>query len=375
MVKVLLVLALGLAACDAYDPPPEATLKLPAAGFWDPSTPVTLTFTEPVDAATLSLAVYPDVRDQERELPPGTPPIVSGCTVQAPCGGMTMALDEAGTTLTLTQNDAFASVIGQPLVLVIARGMADLKGRTRKVDSLYYFQINPESIDQPTDIVLETGALSFVMDLQVVPLTLHMIIDLAVDPDTGRTIIIGTVAKNREKDPAYPTNYPYPAAQIPDLTSNGWSVFFLGRVTDQGDGSYFFQSDPFDVDISVANGAIPVTLTAFQVQGTITPHGGVAADCGEYPGECEGRDKGAGIVSTSGGSFGDPPNPIDAISSSWVGYGFHAAELEAFSGLPRVCRATPCDVMGPAGGDCQMTDPWRPNDIVFGDGETARVCR
>ncbi|MBL8785864.1 MAG: hypothetical protein JNJ59_13245, partial [Deltaproteobacteria bacterium] len=52
----LLALALSTAAaCDTYDPPPEVKLVQPAIGFWVDDTPIELTFTEPIDPATLSI--------------------------------------------------------------------------------------------------------------------------------------------------------------------------------------------------------------------------------------------------------------------------------------------------------------------------------
>ena len=104
-----------------------------------------------------------------------------------------------------------------------------------------------------------------------------------------------------------------------------------------------------DVSIVVLN-TIPVVLTDFQVQGTLRPGG---AD--------DGRDFVSGTLSTSGGGFGDPPNPVDPITTAWDGFGLHTDEVDP--GLPRVCEESPCAEMAAGGGDCQLPSPFEPGAV------------
>lgn len=352
------------AGCDDYDPPPEASLVQPTVGFWTSESPIEITFTEAIDPATLSITIWPGDKDIEGNFRPDVKPLVEHCTLAtSPCGALTLSLDEPAKKATLTQNGAFDDRIGTPLVLQIEKGLSDPSGRERKVDTDFDFQINPRCGNEPIDIDLESGVLTLVANLQVLPIWLHMMLDVAIDADTGKVVIVGTFARvDKDREPALPTNYPYPDGHLPELSDTGWAVTFTGCLVDQHDGTFFLQSDPFDVNITVLN-TIPVTLNGFQVQGTLVPAGGVLADCADFPGVCEGRDKGSGTLSTSGGRFGDPPTEVDPITTAWSGYGFTDLELAAFPGLPRVCAEAPCTVMDENGGDCQLPDPWDPGDV------------
>jgi hypothetical protein len=345
----LLALALSTAAaCDTYDPPPEVKLVQPAIGFWVDDTPIELTFTEPIDPATLSITVWPSEKDIEGNLIWDVTPLVADCTTAtSPCGTMTLTLDESRTRATLTQNGAFAGRIGKPLVLEVAAGLKDVVGRARKVPTSFDFQINPKCGNLPLDIDFETGVMTLTANLQVLPIWLHMYLDFAIDKATGRVQVFGTYARLK-KDGAeqLPPNYNHPDGFEAELGETGWAVTFTGCFVEQSPGVYFLQSDPFDVGITVLN-VIPVTLTAFQVQGTLTLGGGE-----------DGRDKIAGTLSTSGGTFGDPPTNVDPITTAWDGFSVRVSEVDP--GLPQVCEEAPCAAMTAGGGDCQLPAGWNP---------------
>lgn len=351
----------SIAACETYDPPPEVSLVQPQIGFWTSDTALTLKFTEAIDPASLVVTIYPGEKDIEGNFRPDVKPIVEHCSLAtSPCNGMTLSLDEPATTATIIQNDVFADRVGTPLVLIVEKGLRDPKGRTRQVDTSFDFQINPRCGNEPLSIDLQSGVITMTANLLVLPVWLHMYLDMAVDPATGKVVVVGTFAQlDKTRDPALPTNYPYPDGFRPELDENGWAVTFNGCLVDQHDGTFFFQSDPFDVHIVVLN-SIPVVLAGFQVQGTIVPGGGTSADCVDFPGTCEGHDKGSGTLSTSGGSFGDPPTAVDPITTAWTGFGVTSAELASYPGLPRACEDEPCAELDAAGGDCQLPSPWDP---------------
>jgi hypothetical protein len=345
----LLPLLAPVAACETYDPPPEATLVQPEQGFWTDASPIELVFSEAIDPATLELAVWPSDLDVEGQFRPGVVPLISGCTLtSSPCArGLEVTLNDARDRLTLTQKDAFADVEGRPLVLILSAGLADPAGRVRRVETRFDFQINPRCGNEPIDLELASGVLTMAANLQVLPIWLYMYLDLAVDPATGRATVVGTFARLKEGELAG-NNYA-PSAFQAELGPSGWAVTFSGCVVRQPDGGLFFQSEPFDVNI-LALGAIPITLTDFTVQGTLVEGGGEG-----------GRDGGSGTLSTSGGSFGEPPTPIDPITTAWNGLGLGPDEIP--EGLPRVCVADPCAGMDAAGGDCQLPTPWEPGEV------------
>jgi hypothetical protein len=336
------------AACEAYDPPPEATLVQPPEGFWTNASSVEIRFSEAVDPATLELAVWPSELDVEGRFRPGVEPLIAGCTLETmPCDGLEMALNDARDVLTLTQNDAFAAVEGRPLVIILSPGLADDAGRVRRVETRFDFQVNPRCGNEPVDLNLASGVMTLAANLQVLPIWLYLYLDLAVDPATGRARVVGTFA--RLKDSALTGNNYAPADFQAELGPTGWAVEFGGCVVKQPGGGFFFQSEPFDVNI-MALGAIPITLEGFTVQGTLVAGGGEG-----------GRDGGSGTLSTSGGSFGEPPTSIDPITTAWNGLGLAVDEIPP--GLPRTCAADPCATMTANGGDCQLSMPWQPGDV------------
>lgn len=361
-------------ACDDYNPPPEPTLVQPTVGFWTSVAPIEIVFTEPIDPASLVITVWPSEKDIEGNFRPDVKPLVENCSLAtSPCGVLTLSLDEPARKATIVQNDAFEAYEGKPLVLEVHAGLSDPQGRRRHVKTEFDFQINPLCGNQAIDIDLETGAMTLVANLQVLPIWLHMVLDFGIDKTNGKALVVGTFARLKPADPSYPTNFPYPGAHTPELGETGWAVAFQACIVKQTDGTYFLQSEPFDVNITVLN-SIPVTLSGFTVQGTLVPGGAKTADCQDVPGACEGRDKGSGTLSTSGGAFGaDPPTPVDPITTAWNGFGFTQAELDGFPGLPRVCAEKPCETMDTNGGDCQLSDPWEPEKVADPE-HPAAVC-
>jgi len=203
---------------------------------------------------------------------------------------------------------------------------------------------------EAVDIELETGVISLAANLRALPIWLQMFLDFAVDKSTGRFRVIGTFARVESgREPPLPTNYNHPDGLVANISNVGWAVTFTGCLFKQGDGQYFLQSDPFDMRITVLN-IIPVTLTGFQVQGTLKPGGAE-----------DGRDFASGTLSTSGGNFGDPPEAIDPITTAWDG--FSLRETEIVDALPRVCEASPCAEMNAAGGDCQIPEGFDPGPV------------
>lgn len=337
----------ALAACDTYDPPPRAGLLQPADGRWTKNTPLVFDFSEAIDPDTLVVSVWPYSVDPEGNFRPEARPIVEGCSLAtSPCGTFAMTINDSHDRVVIEFNDTFDDYEGVPLVLVVHEGLRDPAGRTRKVADRYDFQVSPLCGAEPIDIDLQTGVISLTANLQVLPIWLHLYMDVAIDPDTGTAVVVASFARVGE---GLPTNYNHPDGFEPAIDSTGWTVTFTACLIDRKNGTFFMQSDPFDVNIVVLN-TIPVTLEGFQVQGTIAPGS-----------EAEGRDFASGTLSTTGGSFGDPPNVVDPITSNWDGFSFLASEIP--EGLPRVCADAPCATMDEVGGDCQLPTPWVPGAV------------
>jgi len=341
--------AASLAACETYDPPPETAIVQPVAGTWNAFVPIEFTFSEPIARDSLVFDIRRAKYDIEGNFEIDVPPLISGCTLATqPCSQLAVALDNEGTRLTLTQNDAFASTIGEPLVMVVHGGLADTKGRMRDVPSTFDFQINPPACDgAPLDLDLGLGAFSLAASLEQIGLNgiyLRMVLDMAVDNGDGTIKVIGTFARLKLGDVTYPANYSQPDGYVAELGETSWVVTFDACALKLNEGQYFLQSDPFDVSITLLN-VIPITLTDFRVQGTLRTFADPAT-----------RATVSGTLSTSGGTFGNPPTTVNPITTAWDGAAFIASEIDP--GLPQVCKEAPCTVVDAAGGDCQVPVPW-----------------
>ena len=351
----LVAAAALLTGCETYDPPPEARVVQPSEGFWTEIAPIVVRFTEPVQADSVHISVWPSEFDLEGAFRPNVQPLVADCTLAtSPCQrGVERQLSEDRTTLTLVQHEAFADYLGKPLVLIVHAGLRDDAGRQRRVDTLYDFQINPRCGNQPIDVDMTTGVMTMAANLQVLPIMLYMYFDIAVDPATGRALVVGTFARQKQDPtPEEKDLFEYhPRRLQPELGASAWAVQFTACVARQPDGSIFMQSDPFDVNIVVLGG-IPIVLSDFMVQGTIAEKS-----------DPDGRDFGSGTLSTSGGSFtiAGEPTEVAPITTAWNGLGLFTDEIP--EGMPRTCAEDPCAAMNAGGGDCQLVYPWEPGPV------------
>jgi hypothetical protein len=354
----LVALTAVVAGCESYDPPPEARLSQPSGGFWTEIAPIEVRFTEPVQPDTVRISVWPSEFDIEGAFRPNVQALISDCTLaSSPCQrGVELQLSEDRMTLTLVQHEAFADYLGKPLVLIIHAGLRDDAGRQRRVDTLYDFQINPRCGNQAIDVDMTTGVITMAANLQVLPIMLYMYFDIAIDPATGRALVVGTFARLRPEVAEERKGSYHPDDFQPELGASAWAVQFTACVARQPDGSVFMQSDPFDVNIVVLGG-IPIVLSDFMVQGTIAERS-----------DPDGRDFGSGTLSTSGGSFsiGGEPTPVDPITTAWNGLGLFPNEVP--EGMPRTCAEDPCAAMNEGGGDCQLVYPWEPGTVCPAEG-------
>ncbi len=346
---LMVALGAGLAGCDDYNPPPEVELRVADGGIWTKDTPLELVFSEAIAPESLTVTIWPNEVDLERELLPTAVPLVSECVLSAgACGdaGFTMALAADGTVLTMTLGDAFDVVEGEPLLIEVHGGLSDLAGRERVPSTFFDFQVTPSAIGGPVDIELESGLFTMCADLApTVPVWLRMAIDIEIDEETGLFVGAGTFVRQTDDSPG--TNNCQAQFLDPDLTDKGFAVVFTGLVTALGD-DYFLQSDAADLSVTVA-GIVPVVLADFQLSGTIIPKSKSGAE----------RDTFSGTMAASGAVFTVGANEVevDAITRSWEGEGVDPNAI--YADIPLVCSEDPCEAMGGAGGDCQMEN-WVP---------------
>jgi hypothetical protein len=352
------MLALGAAsACADYDPPPEVEIVAPQGGQWFTDTPLVLRFTEPVDPASVRFAIWPVELDLEGDLRPGVVPVADGCQASSSaCGGLTLTMSDDRMTLSVDQGDVFEERLAKPFFFDVAAGLTDTVGRERKVSTRLVFQVDPSSSAGQVDITLNSGVFTIAADLgDVLAGTyLRMIADVSVDPDTGETWLIATVAGKANTAPdgsKVPPNTTDPTLIDPKINGEGWVIALKGQFTPlPEEGAFFLETEPQDIDVTVL-GLIRVRLQELRLRATVRP----AASP-------EGRDTFEGVLSSSKVLLGDGDGEdLGAVAAAdWTGFGILTEELTGprYAGLPRICEAAPCDLLVAAGGECQLELPW-----------------
>lgn len=359
--SVALAATLGLAclgACETYNPPPEVQILPPQGGQWFVDSPLVLRFTEAIDVATLRFDVWPASLDIEGNLKPDAVAVARNCTPsQGECSGLTMRMSDDLMTLTVDQGDTFAERLASPYFIEVAPGLADLRGRQRKVPTRLVFQIDPVATTGAVDLTLNSGVFSISADLgDVLAGTfLRMVADMRVDPDTGETWMIATVAGRINKTPTgedVPSNTNDPDYMTPRIDDQGWVLLLKAQVTAlPEEGAFYLKTEPRDVDVRVL-GVIRVRLNALSLSATLRPGAGDG-----------GRDTYIGVLSSAQVLLGDDGDPLGPVAAAdWLGYGYDDTELTQprFDGLPRICDAKPCEVLVERGGECQLELPWSP---------------
>jgi hypothetical protein len=359
-----LVCSVLLGGCETYDPPPEIDLVEAPDGLRTIETALELTFSEPVDPSSLSVGIWrSDQLDGERALPPDASPLVAPCgptTCPAAddCGGVTLCLDADGLSARLTFGEPFVDQLGEQLLLVISPGLADLHGNARGTTTQLPFMISPEIAGGAgsVDVTLNSGVVTLISNLssgndaihELYPnLYLRLLVDIVIDPDTGETWFLATVARLHEEVKVTNATSEAPLDRAAILDDEGWAVLIQGSLAPLEDGTFWLETTPRTVSVWVL-GAIEVELADFQLRGTIVPGQGE-----------DDRDRLYGNLVTSSAVVNlGAPNDLGPVEAAFAGDGLFPDEVA--EQLPRLCTADPCVLLDAGGGDCQIETPWTP---------------
>ena len=260
----LLTLCALLAGCD-YDPPPDVSLQAAEAGVFTSGDPLVLKFSEPVAASTLTINIWPDLRDLEGELPASTQPHLTGCDeAGSPCGTTTVRVADDGLSA-IVQLDA--EDLGQPdvpLLLEVTPGLEDGQGNATGASAWFDFQFQPAPIMNAGPIEFDSGVFIVVSVIEeplpaILTLSTHI---LALED--GRFALAGG-----ELDPieGAAKNTANPDELFIDTGDEGFALFSIGRLTITEDGERFMESDPFDVTLAI--GPVQLTLGDVRISGKI----------------------------------------------------------------------------------------------------------
>ena len=345
---MLVLLSVTLAGCESYDPPPTVELRVPDDGKWVEDTPLVLDFSEPVERASSRFTIWPFEYGPEGDISDTATPLVENCHVGvSPCDGVEIDFNEASDVVTLEHGELFADRTGTPFILEVHPGLRDSKGRERRVPSLFEFQINPSQSGGAVDPVLNSGVMLLVADLtETIPgIYLRLFLEVAIDKETGKTWLLGTVA-SLNQSLGYPPDTTEVAAMELYDDHQGWALDMQGTMTALADGRFFLDTEPRDVTVLVL-GVIWVQLKDFRLEATIEP----ATNAGD-------RDVATGLLTSSKALINGPDDPDDLgdVAAALKMAGVFPDEIQ--EELPQLCEDAPCEHMNQAGGDCQLADPW-----------------
>ena len=341
----LALLALASLAACTYDPPPEVNLGGPADRRYDVGAPIPIVFSEPIEAATLEIAVWPHepaTYDAEGNRLAGIEPLLAACSpATSPCGdakGVSLSLDDSRTTATLTVAPGALGAPGKPLVMEIKGSLTDDAGRSVNVSRWLPFQIVGElppclngtaGSFQPGDVVEGPHLFWASFDPPPIPLTQQFFADIQVDEASGQWVALMTDADamtGADKTTADPTQLTM------DTGAESFMFSATGCLTRDADGGIVFQSEPFDLELTIG----PIT---FALRGTVIK-GRIAID------EATGRSRWDGLMTVAelyfnSGSQERTYTEADGLLPANFQLG-QILESEVPEGMPRVCDADPC---------------------------------
>jgi len=345
---IAVALTLGLTACEAYDPPPEAHLELPEGGVWYPESPLTLVFDRPILPDSLVLSIWSRDLNLEGDLTGDAESISRECSVEGKkgCGEVSVEVSDDGLTALVHQGGAFKGREGRPHVMVIHSGLTSTTGRTRQVDDWFDFQITPNCEGgNPIDPGLASSMMLLVADLtDLVPgVYLRIYFEMLVDPSDGRAWLVGTLA---DVLPGASPNATAPESLEPKLDATGWMISLDAWMDRTPDGELCLRTVEQDVQIQVL-GLFDVILGDLRIEATLTPGSTSTPDTME------------GFMTSSKGQWGiqgEEPNGLGQVGASVVATGVDGSSFDPALGAP--CDEDPCAPMTEMAGLCYLPDPW-----------------
>ncbi|CAN5193037.1 hypothetical protein BH09MYX1_BH09MYX1_57530 [soil metagenome] len=197
LVRVLAPAALSAVvlapACDVYEAPPEAFLPQANANLLpDPTAPLVVQFTKPIDPASLQLKVVKSILDSRGRLgdesdPPGDLQAVYTFSDRDGEKGGIGEFSADGMRFTVAPTGAFP--INPPLILLIepglhAKGSDVTTNARRKINFGYQFDLTCNS---PTTVLPASGYYFVLIDVkQPIGTQVRLWAKIVVDPATGK---------------------------------------------------------------------------------------------------------------------------------------------------------------------------------------------
>lgn len=305
--------------CTEYDPPPSATLQQPEGGAFAEGDSVILLFSEPVDADTLKIRIWPNHRDIENEIVEGTEPLVAECGADDECGELVTDLVSGKQELRMSLGEELGKP-GQPLIVELLPGLKDPEGNDTAASSFWDIQFRSGAGLNTEPVEFDNGIYILLAQVEKpLPAVLTLMSDLRVLPD-GRFVLAG--AEGDEINGA-PRNTQDPENLVVDETNQGFTVYATGFVTLDDDGKRLLETDAFDLTLPI--GPLEVSMRDVRVFAEIVKNNDTGKD------RLEGTLSFSEITLINGDNENTQPGGSTALVADYV-----EPEL-APEGLPDVC--------------------------------------
>ena len=252
-----------LGACT-YNPPPEVTLEPPEAGVFTSGDPLVLSFSEPIDPGTLKITIWPDDRDIEGVLPPGTESLLATCAPGEMCGSTTLSVTDDGLSAVVQLDPDDLGQPDVPLLLEVQPGLSDLEQNTTGTNFVFDFQFQPAPIENAGPIEFDEGYYIIVSVIEdPLPAVLTLAAHIVAQDDGTFAIAAGEMdpIENAAKNTSNPDEL------IVDTGEQGFAIFVLGLLTVTEDGERFLESEPYD--LSLALGPVELVLGDLRLSGKL----------------------------------------------------------------------------------------------------------
>ncbi len=305
-----LVLALGLAGCETFEPPPKPSIAGDVNGVMktELDAPLVVDFSEPIVKSSLRIKVVKAQLDAEGNLlDEETPPKLDEFKASTLIAYQAAHPDDADlsyggsfeltdTSLTITPDKPFA--VSVPYLLLVEPGLEDAAGHATvpRIRLPFTFQLEGGG---PT--LLPTGYYYFLMNVDYLSTQIQAYTYMKVDPETGAWRAIFTNANRRpalNSRPGCPSSCPTdtpicallpsprcvkPSEKQTDLVQftdflpepdppNGYTFVADGFARDEADGTTAFGTAPFLIEVTIGTGGIKVDAENTRVAGIFRKH-------------------------------------------------------------------------------------------------------
>ncbi len=334
------MLSLG---CETYNAPPEPVLVQPEGGVFGPGDSLFVRFSEEIDADSLAISLWGDVRDIELEIPDDADPFVDACRNGETCDGVTITVLENRRRARIDFDPDGLGAAGPPLILDINPGLADKDGNDTGRNVYFDFQFQDKSRINTVDLEFQDGVYIMVGSVnEPLPAVLTLISDMKTLKD-GTFVMSG--AEGDPVSPEFADNTAVPEQLLVDDGNLAWTAHVAGFVKVEDDGTRRVETDPTLIQLPL--GPLTLKLVDLRLFGVVVKNE-------EGNDRIEGTLSFSKIILDSNGRETEYAAGAAAVAGEWV------APNRRPQGHPVICEDE-CGIVDDRGlGFCEPPAVWPP---------------